>query len=153
MEVLCGMKDEEEMCAQLGIWKLKFLIPKLKETGLEILPDPLMIRWPHLGGTVSGRYFFMTLPPPPKRGEPLLWLILSVAGASEEELKTIISGFNRFVGYRPFCRYIHINLNYVTLSKKWGRTITYEWSRDAKDVEERFKELEKDPWVTELQHL
>ena len=64
-------------------------------------------------------------------------LVVSMEGEEGEDMKTLMEGFSKVVGYLPFCRY--------TLMSKEGSKVpslpTYEWDRT--DPDSRYKELSK----------
>lgn len=91
-------------------------------------------------GKINDKPFTMTIPPKSEEDGFRNFMIISLYGQEEEK---IIPFLSKFIGYEPFCEYLH---------KKNAKTSsTYEW--DKKDPKARLKELEEDADVYELREL
>lgn len=91
-------------------------------------------------GKIDDKTFAMTIAP--KNNEDGLrdLMIISLYGQDEEKVIPLLS---KFMGYKPFCRYLH--------KENSTASATYEW--DKKDPNARLKNREKNVNVHELQKL
>lgn len=64
-------------------------------------------------------------------------LVVSMEGEEDEDMKTLIGGFSKVVGYQPFCKY---TLMFKDESKV-PQLLTHEWDRTNPDS--RYRELSK----------
>jgi len=111
----------------------------LSGTGLNIsvgLPKP---GYPWFG-EIDGKPFGMTISPKNKKDGMRDFVIMSLYGQDETKIIPLLSSF---MGYEPFCKYLH--------KKNASASATYEWDKNA--PEDRVKELKEDADVHELQEF
>lgn len=76
-------------------------------------------------------------------------LVVSMEGKEDEDLRTLIGGFSKVVGYKPSCKY---NLRTQLSGKNPGSLPfylpTYEW--DKVDPKKRFNELKQKKSISDL---
>lgn len=111
----------------------------LSGVGLNVtvgLPDPGSSTW---FGKINDKLFTMTIPPKSEDGFRD-FMVISLCGQEKEKVIPLLSNF---MGYQPFCRYLYRENKEVSA--------TYEW--DRQNPVARFKELEENTGVYELQKL
>lgn len=112
----------------------------LSSVGLKVVidvPKPDDGPW---SGKIDDRPFTMTISPKSEKDGFRDFLVLSLYGQEEKKVILLLS---KFMGYKPFCKYLH--------KENSKASATYEW--DRKDPNARLKELEVDPDVYKLQKL
>ena len=62
-------------------------------------------------------------------------LVVSMEGEENEDMKTLMDGFSKVVGYKPFCKYILMPSD----GSRAPPLLTYEW--DKVDPNSRYDEL------------
>ncbi len=111
----------------------------LSSVGLNVkvgIPNP---RYPWFG-KIDAKPFTMTISPKSEEDGFRDFMIISLYGQKEEK---IIPPLSKFMGYEPFCKYLH--------KENPKASATYEW--DRKDPKARLKKLKEDVDVYELQEL
>lgn len=106
--------------------------------GLNIIVEPPAPNHPWYG-RIDEKPFTMSLAP---KGDDGAWEMMMLSLYGQEEGK-IIPLLSKFMAFEPFCRYLH--------KQNPQATRTYEW--DKKDPLARFKEVQADSDVYELQKL
>jgi len=91
-------------------------------------------------GKIDDKIFTMTITPKSNEDGLRDLMIISLYGQDEEKVIPLLS---KFMGYEPFCKYLH--------KKNSTASATYEW--DRKDPNARLKEREENADVYELQKL
>lgn len=112
---------------------------ELSGSGLKVvvdIPDP---RYPWTG-KINGKTFTMTIAPKSNEDGFRDLMIISLYGQDEKKVIPLLS---KFMGYEPFCKYLH-KVNSTA-------SATYEW--DRKDPNARLKNREENVDVHELQRL
>jgi hypothetical protein len=153
--------EKENFPLEWQIWSDKwidvgiFWQQQLEKVGLKIEIDWLEaaivnryrgpLNWP---GKLNGRKFLMTLPPDPKKK---CVLITIETFENDEEIKNIVEALSKFIEYKPAYRYLDIRIAKAA-AEKGKRVITYEWN-GVGDLEERFLELSKNPYIYNLEKL
>ena len=74
-------------------------------------------------------------------------LVVSMEGAEDSDMRNLMEGFSKVVGYQPFCKYM---LNPSNGSKS-PPLRTYEW--DKVDPDSRYEELSKKETASDLTRL
>lgn len=74
-------------------------------------------------------------------------LVVSVEGEEDDDMKVLMDGFSKVVGYRPFCKYIFSSSN----NGKLLSLLTYEW--DKADPDSRYQELSNKQTTLDLTKL
>jgi len=112
---------------------------ELSGAGLSVvvdIPDP---RYPWTG-KIDDKTFIMTIAPKSDEDRFRDLMIVSLYGQDESKVIPLLSGF---MGYEPFCRYLH--------KKNSTASATYEW--DRKDPNARLKNREESTDVYKLERL
>jgi len=112
---------------------------ELKGAGLDVVVDIPNPKYPWTG-KIDGKIFTMTIVPKSDEDGFRDLMIISLYGQDESKVIPLLSGF---MGYEPFCKYLH--------KKNSTASATYEW--DRKDPNARLKNREKSPDVYELEKL
>lgn len=112
---------------------------ELSDAGLNVVVDI-----PDSGsawfGKIDGKTFVMTVSPKSDKDGLREFMIVSLYGQDEKKL---IPLFSKFMGYEPFCKYLH------KINSK--ASCTYEW--DRKDSKNKLQEVKEDTDVYELQEF
>lgn len=108
--------------------------------GLSVVVDIPRPGYPWFG-KIDDKPFTMTIPPKSEEEDGFRdFMVISLYGQEEEKTIPLLS---KFMGYEPFCKYLH--------KKNAEASATYEW--DRKDPKARLKELEEDADVYELRKM
>jgi hypothetical protein len=111
----------------------------LSGVGLSVVVDIPKRGYPWFG-KIDNKPFTMTIPPKSEEDGLRDFMVISLYGQEEKGAIPLLS---RFMGYEPFCKYLH--------KKNAEASITYEW--DRKDPKARLKELEEDADVYEVRRM
>lgn len=112
---------------------------ELSAAGLKVVVDIPKPESPWFG-KIDGKSFTMTISPKSDEDGFRDLMIVSLYGQDEGKVIPLLSGF---MGYEPFCKYLH--------KKNSTASVTYEW--DRKDPNARLKNREESVDVHELQKL
>lgn len=112
---------------------------ELSRAGLNVVVDIPRPEYPWFG-KIDGKTFTMTIAPKSNKDGLRDLMIVSLYGQEEEKVIPLLSNF---MGYEPFCKYLH--------KKNSTASATYEW--DKKDPSSSFKKLEENSDIYELQRL
>ncbi len=74
-------------------------------------------------------------------------LVVSIEGKEDENMRTLMEGFSKVIGYQPFCKYTLMLSN----RSKAPPLPTYEW--DKVDPNSRYEELSKKETTSDLTRL